>query len=111
MKTRPNKLVRDRIPEILAARGIKHEVRVADRGERLDLLQAKIEEELAEYLAATDDEARLGELADVWEVILALAMLHGADLDSLERLRAHKAMERGTFDAGIVLTSIGSDEL
>jgi predicted house-cleaning noncanonical NTP pyrophosphatase (MazG superfamily) len=91
MRTRPNKLVRDRIPEILAARGIKHEVRVADRGERLDLLQAKIEEELAEYLAATDDEARLGELADVWEVILALAMLHGARSSGYGRIRPWSA--------------------
>src|ERR1700690_745695 len=110
MKTRPNKLVRDRVPEILAARGIKLEVRVADRRDRLDLLHAKLQEELAEYLAATDDEARLGELADVLEVILALTKLHGADLASLERLRAHKAMERGAFDAGIVLISSDSRE-
>lgn len=83
---------------------------MADRGARLDLLRTKLGEELAEYLAATDDEARLGELSDLFEVILALARLHGADRDSLDRLRAQKAMERGAFDAGIVLISSDSDE-
>jgi len=56
MKTHRGKLVRDRIPELLAERGITDEVRIADRLELPTLLPAKLEEERAEYLAATDDD-------------------------------------------------------
>lgn len=110
MKTHHDKLVRDRIPELLAERGITYEVRIADRLELPTLLHAKLEEEAAECLAATDDQTRIEELADVLEVILGLGSLYGADHDSLERVRARKAVERGTFDARIVLISAGTDE-
>lgn len=110
MKTHHDKLVRDRIPELLAQRGIPHEIRVADRMELPTLLHAKLEEETAEYLAAIDDEARIEELADVLEVILGLGRFYGTDRDSLERVRARKAVERGAFEARIVLVSAGTDE-
>lgn len=110
MKTHHDKLVRDRIPELLAERAIPHEIRVADRMELPTLLHAKLEEETAEYLAAIDDEGRIEELADMLEVILGLGRFYGADRDSLERMRAQKAVERGAFEARIVLISAGTDE-
>ena len=110
MKTRHDKLVRDRIPELLAERGIPHEIRVADRTELPALLHAKLEEEAAECLAATNDAARIEELADMLEVVLGFGRFCGADRDSLERVRAQKAIERGAFDARIVLISAGTDE-
>ena len=110
MKTRHDKLVRDRIPELLAEQGTPCEIRVADRMELPTLLRAKLGEEIAEYLAATDDEARIEELADVLEVILGLGRFYGVDSDSLERVRAQKAVEHGAFEARIVLISAGTDE-
>jgi predicted house-cleaning noncanonical NTP pyrophosphatase (MazG superfamily) len=109
MKAHHDKLVRDRIPELLAEQGIPHEIRVADRSELATLRNAKLEEETAEYLAATEDEGRIEELADVLEVILALGNFYGADHGSLERAREQKAVERGAFEAGIVLVSAGAD--
>jgi predicted house-cleaning noncanonical NTP pyrophosphatase (MazG superfamily) len=110
MKTHDDKLVRDRIPELLAGRGITYEVRSADRQELPTLLLAKLHEETTEYLAATDDESRIEELADLLEVILGFGSLHGADRARLEQVRARKAVERGTFDDGIVLLSTGKDD-
>jgi predicted house-cleaning noncanonical NTP pyrophosphatase (MazG superfamily) len=100
-----DKLVRDRIPAILAERGIAYQVRVATPAERPALLRAKLAEEVAEFLAAADDPGRLAELADLLEVILALAELSGADAASLESLRVAKASERGALADGIVLLS------
>jgi predicted house-cleaning noncanonical NTP pyrophosphatase (MazG superfamily) len=102
------KLVRDRIPELLSGRGIAHEVRVADPSELAALLQAKLSEEAAEFVAASDSQARIEELADVLEVVLALGRLDGIDRDSLEIVRAAKAAERGGFEARIVLVSAPS---
>ena len=75
MTTSAGKLVRDRIPEILARRGIAAEIRIADRSEMLGLLQAKLVEEVAEFSAANDPEARINELADLFEVVLTLSRL------------------------------------
>jgi predicted house-cleaning noncanonical NTP pyrophosphatase (MazG superfamily) len=57
------------------------------------LLRDKLAEETREYLASGDP----GELADVIEVVYALAGLHGLDAAGLEDLRAAKAAARGTF--------------
>jgi predicted house-cleaning noncanonical NTP pyrophosphatase (MazG superfamily) len=108
MKTHENKLVRDRIPELLAERGVPFEARTASNAELPGLLLAKLDEEIAEYLAAADDLARVEELADVLEVVVGLGGLCGADRDSLENLRARKAEERGAFEAHVVLISTGA---
>jgi len=99
------KLVRDRIPEMLSGRGIPYKVRVADRSEMAALLRAKLVEEAAEFASARDAKAGIEELADVLEVVLALGRLYGIDRESLERVRAEKAVERGTFEARNVLIS------
>ncbi len=72
MKTHENKLVRDRIPELLAERGVPFEARTASKAELPGLLLAKLDEEMAEYLAAADNLARAEELADVLEVVVGL---------------------------------------
>ena len=63
-----NKLVRDRIPEIIAAQGEKPIFRVMDDLEYTIGLEKKLEEEFAEYLESKEIE----ELADVFEVLYAL---------------------------------------
>ncbi|GAA1825942.1 hypothetical protein GCM10009735_71450 [Actinomadura chokoriensis] len=93
------KLVRDRIPEIIRAAGGRPETRVADPAEHAARLRAKLVEESGEYIASGDPE----ELADVLEVVHALAAAHGISPAELDRLRSAKAAERGAFDERLVL--------
>src|SRR5512139_2922113 len=96
---RAEKLVRDRIPEIIETAGGSPSVRVADRPEYRALLRVKLYEEAGEYAASGDPD----ELADLLEVVQALARTHGLDPNGLERARAAKAAERGGFDERLVL--------
>lgn len=82
------KLVRDRIPDLFggSARPLNPpDFRVA--------LREKLREETEEYLEAGDVQ----ELADVLEVVYALAALDGLTPADLEALRARKAEARGAF--------------
>ncbi|MFE9850283.1 nucleoside triphosphate pyrophosphohydrolase [Streptomyces sp. NPDC005576] len=97
------KLIRDRIPEIAASRGQQLTIRYADGQEMCGLLRDKLIEEAAEVAAATPGEV-LEELADVLEVVQALAEIHGYQLTDLDEARANKAAERGAFKLGVVAT-------
>ena len=93
------KLVRDKIPEIIRAKGEVPSTRVAEGTEYQNLLLAKLSEEVLEFIASDGDP---GELADILEVVMALADGLGIDWQELERLRAKKAAERGGFSQRIV---------
>ncbi|MFG2091038.1 MULTISPECIES: hypothetical protein [unclassified Spirillospora] len=96
---RAEKLVRDRIPEIIRATGRSPEIRVAGPEEHGALLRAKLYEEAGEYAASGDP----AELADLLEVVHALAALHGITPGELEERRSAKAAERGGFSDRLVL--------
>jgi predicted house-cleaning noncanonical NTP pyrophosphatase (MazG superfamily) len=99
---RYDKLVRDRIPQIIAAAGDEPEVRRAAPEEYRPLLRRKLLEEVDEFLAGEDVE----ELADVLEVVHALAADLGVTPERLEQLRAEKAAARGAFTDRLVLVSV-----
>ena len=92
------KLVRDKIPEIIKADGGKPITRILDKESYLASLVEKLGEEYAEFREAHS----LEELADVQEVVLALARVI-ASPEELERVRAAKAAERGAFEQQIFL--------
>lgn len=92
------KLVRDLIPDIIRQSGALPLTRTATAIEYADLLRAKLTEETTEYLDGGD----WAELADILEVVYALAAAHGLSPAALERLRAGKAQERGTFTRRVV---------
>ncbi len=96
---RAEKLVRDRIPDIIREAGRTPETRIAAHHEQASLLRAKLYEEASEYVATSDPT----ELADLLEVLHALASLHGLTPDQLEDQRAAKAAERGAFSKRLVL--------
>lgn len=98
------KLVRDRIPEIIRATGHHPTIRQAHPDELSQLLIDKLGEEVQEYKS----DRTIDELADIVEVVHALAATHGLDRDALEAVRHRKYAERGGFTAGYVL--IGSTE-
>ncbi|MFF8603084.1 hypothetical protein ACF065_33650 [Streptomyces sp. NPDC015232] len=100
---RIGKLVRDRIPEIIRNEGAEPVTHVAGPQEYRARLRDKLREEVAEFLEA-DEEAAPGELADVAEVLLALAADLGISPEQFEVLRAAKADERGGFAGRIVWT-------
>jgi predicted house-cleaning noncanonical NTP pyrophosphatase (MazG superfamily) len=95
------KLIRDKIPQIIRAQGGEPIVRVADASEYRELLRTKLVEE-ADEVATADDAHAPEELADVLEVVLALAADLGLDPGGLEKLRAVKAAERGSFTDRLV---------
>ena len=96
------KLVRDRIPEIVAAAGGRCEVRELGREEYAAELRVKLVEEAREYAASGD----LAELADVLEVVRAIAEHVGIDWEDLERIRLRKQEERGGFERRLLLVRV-----
>ena len=76
------KLVRDKIPQIIRETGAEPLVRVADEAEYVQLLRRKLLEEVGEFL----DSGATEELADILEVVLALASQHGVDAVSYTHL-------------------------
>ncbi|MED4877143.1 phosphoribosyl-ATP pyrophosphohydrolase [Geobacillus stearothermophilus] len=101
-----NKLVRDRIPTIIEQAGKTFTTRILDDEEYRKELQKKAFEELEEYVQAKTDEAALEELADVLEIIHALAECHGASIEQVEQIRAKKAEKRGGFRDKIFLIEV-----
>lgn len=101
-----NKLVRDRIPEVIERAGKTCTTRRLEEIEYIQELKKKSQEELTEYLQASDDESALEELADLLEVMHALAKCHGADIEEVERIRKRKAAERGGFGERIFLVEV-----
>jgi predicted house-cleaning noncanonical NTP pyrophosphatase (MazG superfamily) len=97
-----NKLVRDLIPQIISNKGQKAVTRVLDHDEYIKELNIKLKEELEEYL--TDDNCE--ELADMLEVIYAIAKTKGVSQQELESLRLKKADERGGFEEKIYLIKV-----
>jgi predicted house-cleaning noncanonical NTP pyrophosphatase (MazG superfamily) len=95
-----DKLVRDRVPAMLLAGGHNPVSKTVDGEELLAALRAKADEELAEYDAAVDDDKAAEELADLIEVIVAIARERGCDEARIGKLRAAKTLERGAFGMG-----------
>ena len=96
------KLIRDRIPAIMAAAGQPCAYHLAGPGERAVLLRAKLLEEAGEAATATTPAALLDELGDVLQVLYALADAAGYGPAEVEHARARKAATRGGFAAGAV---------
>jgi predicted house-cleaning noncanonical NTP pyrophosphatase (MazG superfamily) len=97
-----HKLVRDQIPRIIEAGGGQPVTRVPDQAGYQAALRAKLMEEAEEAQAAPDGQLR-SELADVLEVLQALATAHGMSWEDVVAEAARKRDERGGFDQRIFL--------
>jgi predicted house-cleaning noncanonical NTP pyrophosphatase (MazG superfamily) len=97
-----NKLVRDYIPGIIAMDGRQPATRVLDQAGYLAALRAKLVEEAQEAQGAPEDEL-LSELADVLEVLRALASARGASWAAIEAEADRKRAERGGFGERLFL--------
>lgn len=97
-----NKLIRDRIPEIITADDKTFEIEIVTGIEKQELLEKKLLEEVNEYL----EDKNLEELADVMEVLFGLANELGYSEEDLINKRNQKLEERGGFKEGIVLKGV-----
>ena len=96
-----NKLVRDKIPEIIENNGEIAQTRILSDDEYLFELNKKFQEELFEYL----DSGEIEELADVEEVLRAILNARGCSYDEFEKIRLDKVSKRGAFKDKIYLES------
>ncbi len=97
-----HKLVRDRIPEIIGEAGNTCEYSVLSRQDYLTLLDKKLNEELAEY----QESKSMEELADLLEVVSAVAAARGSSMKEVEKIRIRKKEERGGFEKRILLETV-----
>lgn len=103
MSTRKyHKLVRDRIPEIIESSGNTCITEILTDENYLRMIDAKLDEELAEY----HKDQNIEELADLMEVIYAATIARGYTLEQLEQVRAEKATKRGAFAKKILLKEV-----
>ena len=102
---RYNKLVRDRIPEIIEFSGKTCTLEILSDDEYLHMIDAKLDEELAEY----HKDQNIEELADLLEVVHAATKARGYSIEQLEAVRAEKAAKRGAFDKKILLKEVIED--
>lgn len=102
MKKVYNKLVRDKIPEIIKADGLKPSTRTLNDAEYLKELIKKIKEEVAEFEA----EPSVEELADIKEITIAIRESMGIHAGELEDVRRKKAVKNGRFKKKIFLESV-----
>ncbi|MBQ2834492.1 MAG: nucleoside triphosphate pyrophosphohydrolase [Clostridia bacterium] len=97
-----NKLVRDRIPEIIEDSGKQCVYSILDNEAYLAMLDEKLTEELKEY----QESKSMEELADLLEVMMAVAEARGSSLSEIEAIRVDKAEKRGGFAKRILLHEV-----
>lgn len=91
-----NKLVRDRIPEILNAQKIQFSVETMPKDEYRQALRQKLIEE-AQEVAEADDANIAAELADLWEVIDATLVAYGIQRAHVLSCQMQRRSDRGSF--------------
>lgn len=106
MKKIYNKLVRDKIPQIISNNGEKPVVRILDDEEYKYELEKKLYEEYQEVIDAKNTEDRIEELADMIEIINALAILENKSLEDVIEVSKVKRLKRGGFDEQIFLEQV-----
>ncbi|MBQ8844745.1 MAG: nucleoside triphosphate pyrophosphohydrolase [Clostridia bacterium] len=97
-----NKLVRDKIPEVIESNNQICKVRILNDEEYLEQLNIKLQEELNEYL----EDGSVEELADIQEVIYAILKFKKVSFSDFEKIRSEKVAKRGAFDKKIFLENV-----
>ena len=104
-----NKLVRDKIPNIIKSNGEKPIISILDDNRYKEELEKKLYEEYLEVIDASYS-SRIEELADMIEVISALAKLEDKTLDDVIEVANQKNEKRGAFDKKIFLEKVTSNK-
>ena len=110
IKFKCNKLVRDKLPQLLGAIGINMNYNTVAGDEYIKALQAKMFEEAEEVVEAENAEKACEELADIVEVVKALALVYGTNFDEIMKIAEQKAAQKGGFKDGVYCNTIEMDE-
>ena len=97
-----NKLVRDKIPEIIKKKNLIPMTHLANDKEYWERLKEKLLEETKEFIKESNEE----ELADILEVIDAVCKFKNFDKDKVEEIKKQKAEKRGGFKKRIILDEV-----
>ena len=97
-----NKLIRDKIPEILDTKGKKYTTHIAGNEEYSKKLLEKLQEEVDEF----KDEPNQEELADILEVIDAICNFKNFDKKEIANIKSKKTRDRGAFKKKIILEEV-----
>lgn len=97
-----DKLIRDKIPEIIKNAGKEYEIHKADKKEYIDKLLLKVKEELAEF----KEEPSIAEMADLFEVLDAIIDYYDFDKEQIKDYQVKKRKERGGFKKQLILDKV-----
>ena len=97
-----DKLVRDKIPEIIQNGGRTCEYTVLSEEDYAEYLNRKLAEELNEY----EESQSVEELADLEEVLRAILAVKGVSYEEFDNIRNQKAEKRGAFEKRLLLKSV-----
>lgn len=106
-----NKLVRDKIPQLIKADGNDYKIRIADELEYQKVLLQKLKEETDEFI----DNPCIEEIADILEVVDAIKKHFDFSETEILQAKSEKFRERGGFEKRIILDQVifsghGTDE-
>ncbi len=99
------KLVRDRIPEIISSNNENPVTRILNNKEFKEELEKKLYEEYQEVLVSNNED-RIEELADMLEVMISLAKLENKSLEDIISIAKKKTEKRGSFEQKIYLETV-----
>jgi predicted house-cleaning noncanonical NTP pyrophosphatase (MazG superfamily) len=99
MRKSYNKLIRDKIPEIIESSGKTYKLEIADT----KLYREKLHEKLIEEASEFRDEPCTEEMADILEVLEALMSEYGISRDKVLEVKEKKATDRGAFEKRYIL--------
>ena len=106
MPKKYNKLVRDKIPEIITKKGAVPKTCRLGNKDYIKALIKKLNEELKEFYCANDHCEIVSEAADMMEVVLAMFKSRGVIPENVEAVRLEKLKRRGGFEKRIFLESV-----
>ena len=102
-----NKLIRDKIPEIIVADDKKANTRVLSAEEYKSELLKKLLEEAAEVLEVKENKKDMTkEIGDVMEVMDSIVKEYDLDVEEIIMLKEKRREERGGFDKRLFLESV-----
>jgi predicted house-cleaning noncanonical NTP pyrophosphatase (MazG superfamily) len=100
-----NKLIRDRIPEIIKADGWKPKIRVLKNSEFFNAVKKKLQEEAGELMKAKSKKEILNEIIDIQELLDVLIHEIGVTKKQSKKMQDRKKKERGGFKKRVFLIS------
>ena len=105
-----NKLIRDRIPEIIAKDGNTADIIILSEESFKQAIKEKLIEEATEVCNADNRDEVLSELADLQEVMDTIKQMYNINTLEVNTIQAVKALQRGKFEKRLYLKSVKENE-